>query len=58
MTKTACEKDDFKDKENPKYQCKRCGAKVNKKEKVCKPRKMDESPHQGLKNPGKNQISE
>ena len=41
MTKSACKKDDFKDKENPKYQCKSCGAKVNKKEKVCKPRKMD-----------------
>jgi rRNA maturation endonuclease Nob1 len=40
MTKTACKKKEFKDKANPKYECKRCGARVKKKEKVCKPKKM------------------
>lgn len=40
MGKTACKKKDFKDHENPKYACKRCGAKVKKEEKVCKPKKL------------------
>lgn len=40
MAKTACKKKDFKDKESPKYECKRCGAKVKKEEKVCKPKKI------------------
>jgi hypothetical protein len=40
MAKTACKKKEFKDKTNPKYECKRCWAKVNKKEKVCKPKKV------------------
>lgn len=37
MGKKACKKKDFKDKKNPKYICKKCGAKVKKEEKVCKP---------------------
>jgi len=41
MGKTACKKKDFEDKENPKYECKKCGAKVNKEDKVCKPKKID-----------------
>ncbi len=40
MAKTACRKKEFNDKENPKYVCKRCGAKVKKEEKVCKPKKI------------------
>jgi len=40
MAKTACKKKEFKDKENPKYECKRCGAKVKKEEKACKPKKI------------------
>jgi len=40
MGKTACNKKDFTDKKNPKYQCKKCGALVNKEEKVCKPQKI------------------
>ena len=40
MTKTACKKKEFKDKENPKYEYKRCGAKVKKEEKVCNPKKI------------------
>lgn len=40
MGKTACKKSDFQDKENAKFECKRCGAKVKKEEKVCKPKKI------------------
>lgn len=40
MGKTACKKEGFTDKENPKYECKRCGAKVKKEDKVCKPKKI------------------
>ena len=40
MGKTACKKKDFTDHENPKYICKKCAAKVNKEEKVCKPQKL------------------
>jgi hypothetical protein len=40
MGKTACEKKNFENSEDPKYYCKRCGAKVRKEEKVCKPRKI------------------
>ncbi len=40
MGKTACKKGDFQDKENAKFECKRCGAKVKKEEKVCKPKKI------------------
>ncbi len=37
MSKKACKKKDFVNKENAKYECKKCGAEVNKKDKVCKP---------------------
>lgn len=40
MGKAACKKKDFKDNENPKFQCKKCGALVKKEEKVCKPQKF------------------
>ncbi len=40
MGKTACKKEDYKDSENPKYVCKRCGAKTKKEDKVCKPKKI------------------
>jgi len=40
MSKTACKKKNFKDKENPKFQCKKCGALVKKKDKVCKSKKI------------------
>ena len=40
MGKTACKKKGFNDKENPNFHCKKCGAKVKKKGKVCKPKKM------------------
>ena len=40
MGKVACKTKDFKDKEKSKYECKKCGAKVKKEEKVCKPRKI------------------
>ncbi len=40
MGKTACKKKDFEDHPKPKYECKKCGAKVKKEEKVCKPHKI------------------
>ncbi|MDP4185915.1 MAG: hypothetical protein Q8862_12245 [Bacteroidota bacterium] len=40
MTKTRCKKEDYQPKENPKYVCERCGRNANKKEKVCKPKKV------------------
>jgi hypothetical protein len=40
MSKKACKKKDFEDKEDAKYECKKCGAKVNKEEKVCKSQKL------------------
>lgn len=40
MSKKACKKKDFKSSENPKYECKKCGAAVSKKEKVCKAKKV------------------
>jgi hypothetical protein len=40
MSKKACKKKDFEDKSLPKYECKKCGARVKKKDKVCKPIKL------------------
>jgi predicted RNA-binding Zn-ribbon protein involved in translation (DUF1610 family) len=40
MGKTACKKKNHKEKENAQYECKRCGAKVKKEDKVCKPKKI------------------
>jgi len=40
MGKTACKTKEFQDKEDPKYECKKCGAKVKKEEKVCKPKRI------------------
>ncbi|SFF82490.1 hypothetical protein SAMN05216283_11729 [Sunxiuqinia elliptica] len=40
MGKTACKKKDFEESETPKYCCKKCGAKVKKEGKVCKPKKL------------------
>ena len=39
MGKVACKKKKFEDNENPKFECRKCGAKVRKVEKVCKPQK-------------------
>lgn len=40
MSKKACKKKDFEDKNDPHFECKKCGAKVKKEDKVCKPRKI------------------
>jgi len=40
MGKKACKKKNFEDKEGAEYKCKKCGAGVKKKEKVCKPKKL------------------
>jgi hypothetical protein len=40
MGKAACEKKDFEEVLQPKYECKKCGAKVKKEGKVCKPKKI------------------
>jgi uncharacterized membrane protein YvbJ len=36
MSKKACKKKGFVNKEEAKYECKKCGARVNKKKKACK----------------------
>jgi hypothetical protein len=38
--KMACDKKKFKDSENPSYECVKCGARVKKEKKVCKPSKI------------------
>jgi hypothetical protein len=40
MGKHACKKKEPEEVENPKYQCKKCGALVKKEDKVCKPVKL------------------
>ncbi len=40
MGKSACKKNEPKNVENPKYECKKCGALVKKEENVCKPQKL------------------
>ena len=40
MSKKACKKKNFQDKEDAKFLCKKCGAKVKKKDKACKPQKL------------------
>lgn len=40
MSKKACKKKDFEDKNDPRFECKKCGAKVKKEDKVCKPKKI------------------
>jgi hypothetical protein len=41
MGKTACKMEKFENSENPRYECKKCGARVKKEEKVCKPQKLE-----------------
>lgn len=40
MGKCACKKKDFVNKEEAKFICTKCDAKVKKKDKVCKPKKI------------------
>jgi DNA-directed RNA polymerase subunit RPC12/RpoP len=40
MSKKACKKKGFEDSKNAKYECKKCGSKVRKNDKVCKPEKL------------------
>lgn len=40
MSKKACEKKEFRDKSSPDFVCRKCGAKVNKESRVCKPEKL------------------
>ncbi len=39
MSKKACKKKDFENHPHPEFECKKCGSRVNKEEKVCHPRK-------------------
>lgn len=43
MSKTMCEKGQKgeRDTPDPKFECKKCGAKVKKEKKVCKPKPID-----------------
>lgn len=43
MSKKACKKKDFQHKTDARFQCKKCGARVKKKSKVCKPQKIEEA---------------
>jgi hypothetical protein len=40
MSKKRCEKKNYKEPDDPKYVCKKCGRKADKKDKVCKPEKL------------------
>ena len=40
MGKKVCKKKNFGNKEDAKYECIKCGAKVNNEEKVCKAQKL------------------
>ncbi len=40
MGKVACEIKKFREPDQPKYECKKCGVKVKREDKVCKPRKL------------------
>jgi hypothetical protein len=40
MGKKACKEKEFENRDNPKYECAKCGARVKKEEKVCKPNKI------------------
>jgi hypothetical protein len=42
MGKTACKKENFDNSKNPRFECKKCGARVKKEEKVCKPVKLED----------------
>jgi len=42
MGKKACKKDNYQEPENPQYECKKCGLKAKKEEKLCKPKKLKE----------------
>ena len=39
MGKAGCKKKNFEDSVQAKYECKKCGARVKKEGKVCKPKK-------------------
>jgi len=36
-----CEKKDYTDPKNPKYRCDKCKRMAKKKEKLCKPKKIE-----------------
>ena len=40
MGKTQCKNDDYKEKDDVKYVCKRCERKSKKEDKICKPKKI------------------
>jgi len=43
MSKTACKKKHFSDSGDPRFECRKCGAKVKKEEMVCKPQKISKN---------------
>ena len=43
MSKTACKDDSVIDNKNPKFECKKCVARVKKEKHVCKSRKIKKS---------------
>ena len=40
MSKKACKKKDFEDKNDPRFECKKCGAKVKKKTGFVSPKRL------------------
>jgi hypothetical protein len=40
MAKTQCKNEDYKEKDDAGYVCKRCGRKAKKEDKLCKPKKI------------------
>jgi hypothetical protein len=40
MSKTQCKNEDYKEKGDDKYVCKRCERKAKKEDKLCKPKKI------------------
>jgi hypothetical protein len=40
MSKTQCKNEDYKEKGDAKYVCKRCERKAKKEDKLCKPKKI------------------
>jgi len=43
MPKTQCKNDDYKEKDNVNFVCKRCDRTASKKDKVCKPLKIKDT---------------
>jgi hypothetical protein len=41
MTKTRCEKKNYTEPKDAKYECKKCGRRARKEKQVCKPKAIE-----------------